>query len=56
MKWEKKELEEIEDVIQNLNKIKHFAKDKLQSAKEKIDFINKEMPEYVEIYKKMKEL
>lgn len=56
MKWKKEKIEEIEEMIGDLNKLKSFAKDKLKLAQDRLDFLNKEMPEYVEIYKKMKEL
>jgi hypothetical protein len=56
MKWEKEKLEEIEEVLDGLNKLKFLAKDKLTSAHEKLKIITDEMPQYVEIYKKMKGL
>jgi flagellar motility protein MotE (MotC chaperone) len=54
MKWEKQELTEIDEMLQALNSLKGLAKDKLKTAQEKLTVITNEMPEYIEIYKKMK--
>lgn len=56
MKWKKEDLEEFEEVLEGLNKLKFLAKDKLASAQERLKIITDEIPEYVEIYKKMKGL
>ena len=56
MKWEKQKLEEIDDMLESLNSLKVLAKEKIKTAKEKIDVITNEIPEYAEIYKKMKEM
>ena len=42
MKWEKKEIEEIKEVLESLNKLKAIAKDKLNSTKEKLEVIKRE--------------
>lgn len=54
MKWQKQEMEEIEDVLKSLNQIKAIAKEKIKTQKDKLNVILNEMPEYIEIYKKMK--
>lgn len=54
MKWEKQKLTEIDETLENLNKLKALAKDKLKSTEERLSVLSKEMPEYIEIYKKMK--
>lgn len=54
MKWEKEKLDEIDEAILELNKLKILAKDKLKNHKEKLKTITDELPEYVELYKKMK--
>ena len=56
MKWEKENLEEIDDMLETLNKVKFLAKDKLKNAQDKLTTITNEMPEYIEMYKKMKGL
>jgi hypothetical protein len=54
MKWEKQKLEEIDDMLDGLNSLKTMAKEKLKQNKEKITTILNEIPEYAELYKKMK--
>ena len=56
MKWEKKEFQELEEMLESLNKLKVIAKDKLNNAQEKLKTLTNEIPEYTEIYKKMKGL
>jgi uncharacterized protein YgfB (UPF0149 family) len=56
MKWEKQKIEEIDEMLEDLNKLKALAKDKLTSAQERLKVITDEIPNYVEIYKKMKGL
>jgi hemerythrin len=54
MKWEKEKLDEIDEAILELNKLKVLANDKLKQHKEKLKTITDELPEYIELYKKMK--
>ena len=54
MKWEKEKFDEIDEALVNLNKLKVLAKDKLKDHKEKIKILTNEIPEYIELYKKMK--
>lgn len=54
MKWEKQELKELDEMLSALNSLKSLAKDKLKNAQDKLTVITNEIPEYVEIYKKMK--
>jgi hypothetical protein len=56
MKWEKEKIEEVEEMLQDLNKLKALAKDKLTNAQERLKVITDEIPQYTEIYKKMKGL
>lgn len=56
MKWEKEEIKEIEETLIALNKIKTLAKDKLSKTKDQLKTLLNEMPEYAELYKKMKGL
>lgn len=56
MKWEKKQLDELEEALEGLNKLKALGKDKLASAQEKLKALTDEIPQYAEIYKKMKGL
>lgn len=54
MKWEKEKFDEIDEAIIELNKLKAMVKDKLKENREKIKILTNEIPEYVELYKKMK--
>ena len=54
MKWEKERLDEMDEVLDNLNSLKILAKDRLKENKEKLVMLINEMPEYIELYKKMK--
>ena len=56
MKWEKENFEELQETLQSLNKVKALAKDKLNMNKEKLKLLISEMPEYAELYKKMRGL
>lgn len=54
MKWEKQEMEEIEDMLISLSSLKSMANEKLKEAQDRLSVITNEIPDYVEIYKKMK--
>jgi ligand-binding sensor protein len=54
MNWEKQNLDEIDEILENLNKVKVLAKEKLKEQKDRLSTIVNEIPEYVDLYKKMK--
>jgi hypothetical protein len=56
MKWEKEKFEDLDETLVSLNKLKALAKIRLNTTKEKLKTVLNEMPEYAELYKKMKGL
>lgn len=54
MKWEKQELKELDEMLNALGSLKSMAQEKLKNAQDRLTQITNEIPEYVEIYKKMK--
>lgn len=54
MKWEKQEMEEIEDMLTSLSSLKSIANERLKETKDRLSVITNEIPDYIEIYKKMK--